>query len=801
MGGAETDLRETWTELLDALTSREREVLLRAMTGSHNKQIAYQRKLRENTVKQACQRSKRDLWSSWRVWRTSSKFPVEGAKRFNGRVGGSIAQKRARRTEPFLEPANRCMRDGYMEQRQQTVGHPEVAADLTEQELVKRKDFLEFRNEDVANLVGINDLAQHYAESVIEDFYKHLLSYDETKVFFRDPEVLRRVKNAQQQYFLRLTQGNYDLAYAQNRLLIGAVHERANLPIKAYLGMYNYYLRAVANRLIEAFRNEPQRAWSSFLSLMKLTFLDIGLTIDTYINSRERTIRHQREAIQLRTAELQEEVAHRRRSEIYLADAQRLSLTGSFGWRPSSGEIQWSDESYRIFEFDRTVKPTVELVLQRVHPDDRALVIQAIGETSRGEKDFNLTNRLLMPDGSIKYVHVLSHAVKDAAGNLEVIGAVTDITEQHRAELELSRLAAIVSSSDDAIISKTLGGKITSWNTAAAKIFGYEADEMIGQPITRIIPSELHQEEAQIMTRLQQGGRFSHYETVRVAKDGRRVDVSLTISPLFDKSGKVVGAAKIARDITAARRAEAELRETRTELVRVARVSTLGELAAAISHEVNQPLTGLVSSGNACLRWLSAETPDLSAARRSVERMIRDATRAGEVINRIRAMVKKAPPQRDSLNINDTIMEVMALVLAEVRRNGVSAHAALSNDLPPVLGDRIQLQQVVLNLIINAIEAMSEVDQMQRRLSISSMRDEQNGVLVAVSDSGTGLEPASLDRIFEAFYTTKVDGMGMGLAVSQKIVQGHGGRLWASPNLPRGATFQFRLPADGEQGS
>ena len=178
-----------------------------------------------------------------------------------------------------------------MGQRQQTDGHPEVATDVTEQELLKRKDFLEFRKEDVANLVGINDLAQHYAESVIEDFYKHLLSFQETQVFFRDPEVLKRVKNAQQQYFLRLTQGNYDLAYAQNRLLIGAVHERANLPIKAYLGMYSYYLRAVADRLVEAFRKEPQRAWTSFLSMMKLTFLDIGLTIDTYIGVPAESIR------------------------------------------------------------------------------------------------------------------------------------------------------------------------------------------------------------------------------------------------------------------------------------------------------------------------------------------------------------------------------------------------------------------------------------------------------------------------------------------------------------------------------
>jgi len=231
--------------------------------------------------------------------------------------------------------------------------------------------------------------------------------------------------------------------------------------------------------------------------------------------------------------------------------------------------------------------------------------------------------------------------------------------------------------------------------------------------------------------------------------------------------------------------------------MRVARVTALGELTAVISHEVNQPLTGLVSSGSACLRWLSAETPDLAAARRSVERMIKDGKRAGEIINRIRAMVKKAPPQRESLNINDTIMEVMALVLAEVRRSGISVHAALSPDLPLVLGDRIQLQQVVLNLIVNALEAMSGIDQMQRRLSVSSIRHEPNGVLVAVSDSGTGLDPTSLDRVFDAFYTTKVDGMGMGLAVSQKLVQAHGGRLWATPNLPQGAIFQFRLPADG----
>jgi len=175
---------------------------------------------------------------------------------------------------------------------------PSVGAEISEQELVRRKDFLEFRDDDLANLASINEVARRYADSVIEDFYKHLLSFEESGAFFRDPQVLERVKRAQQEYFLRLTQGNYNLAYAENRLKIGAIHERIGLPVKAYLGMYNYYLRAVATRLAEAYQEAPEQARSGFLSLMKLTFLDIGLAIDTYINSRERTIREQKEAIQ-----------------------------------------------------------------------------------------------------------------------------------------------------------------------------------------------------------------------------------------------------------------------------------------------------------------------------------------------------------------------------------------------------------------------------------------------------------------------------------------------------------------------
>jgi PAS domain S-box-containing protein len=386
----------------------------------------------------------------------------------------------------------------------------------------------------------------------------------------------------------------------------------------------------------------------------------------------------------------------------------------------------------------------------------------------------------------------------DEPRSSQFAGAVIDLTARGERELESTRLAAIVSSSDDAIISKTLEGTILSWNAGATNIFGYEATDMIGQSIFRIIPPELYEEEKQILHRLRQGERIHHYETARIAKDGRRVEISLTVSPLLNKYGKVIGASKVARDITTSRQAEAELQRVRTELARVARVTTLGELTAAIAHEVNQPLTGVISSGNACLRWVAANPPNLEAARRSVERMIDDGNRAADVIRRIRDMVRKSPPRKNAFNINDTIMEVLALIRTELSRNDVSPRVELSNDLPVVWGDRIQLQQVILNLMMNAIEAMSEVSPTQRKLLIASANDGSSGVLVRIQDSGIGLDVESLDHLFEAFFTTKARGMGMGLAVSQTILQAHGGRLWATPNASHGATFQFTLPANDE---
>ena len=249
------------------------------------------------------------------------------------------------------------------------------------------------------------------------------------------------------------------------------------------------------------------------------------------------------------------------------------------------------------------------------------------------------------------------------------------------------------------------------------------------------------------------------------------------------------------------RQANENLREREAELTHVTRVMTIGELTASIAHEVNQPLAAIVTNGNACLRWLGGATPNLSEGRAAVERIIKDSYRASEVIARIRTLVKKAPPRNDLVDLNEVIIEVLALAQTEARRNRVSVNRQLKDDLPHVRGDRVQLQQVILNLIINGLEAIAKNKDGARELSVSSDVDDANNVIVAVKDSGEGLDSANLERVFDAFYTTKPEGMGMGLAISRTIIESHGGRLWAVPNSPKGAVFQFTLSTATENAS
>ncbi|MGA2567222.1 MAG: ATP-binding protein [Pseudolabrys sp.] len=238
--------------------------------------------------------------------------------------------------------------------------------------------------------------------------------------------------------------------------------------------------------------------------------------------------------------------------------------------------------------------------------------------------------------------------------------------------------------------------------------------------------------------------------------------------------------------------------EARSQLAHVGRVTTLGELTASIAHEVNQPLAATVINGNACLRWLADDPPNLDEARQAVARLVKDANRASEIIAQVRALTRGSPPQKDWLAINDIILATVSLIESEILQNQVSLRTELADDVPLVQGDRVQLQQVILNLILNALEAMSRVGEGPRVLTISSARNDANGALVTVRDTGVGVAPENLDRIFNAFYTSKADGMGMGLAISRSIIETHGGRIWATPNSPRGAVFQFSLPVGME---
>ena len=236
--------------------------------------------------------------------------------------------------------------------------------------------------------------------------------------------------------------------------------------------------------------------------------------------------------------------------------------------------------------------------------------------------------------------------------------------------------------------------------------------------------------------------------------------------------------------------------EARSQLAHIARVTTLGEMTATIAHEVNQPLTAVLINGNACLHWLDAEPPDLSEARKNIANIVRDANRASGIVVQVRDLTKGLPPENDWLRVNELILATTLLIDREIQRNQISMQTQLSDDEPLIQGDRVQLQQVLLNLLLNAIEALSSVSTGSRHLVIASAKKDSNSLLVSVYDSGKGFPSNDLDRLFDPFYSTKSDGMGMGLTISRSIVESHGGRIWATPNSPCGAVFQFTLPID-----
>jgi PAS domain S-box-containing protein len=342
-------------------------------------------------------------------------------------------------------------------------------------------------------------------------------------------------------------------------------------------------------------------------------------------------------------------------------------------------------------------------------------------------------------------------------------------------------------------------GKHTYWSEEIFRITGF--DPAGGPPRfeefeRRIHPDDRVRTREHFRTAIREKVDFDH--SYRIVHPGGEIrEIQAIGHPVFGPTGDVVEFVGTLMDVTERRRAE----EERQALAHSNRITTMGQLTASIAHEVNQPIAAVVTNAQAALRWLNMQPPDPEEVRQALDRIVNQGRRAGDVISRMRALVRKAPPRKDQLDINEVIREVIALTRSELHRTGTLLQTQLAHGLPLVPGDRVQLQQVMLNLILNAVEAMSGSDEGSRELLISTEADGANGVRIAVRDWGPGLEPESLDRLFDAFYTTKPDGMGMGLSICRSIIEAHGGRVWATTNVPQGAAFQFTLPHQGQKAS
>ena len=436
--------------------------------------------------------------------------------------------------------------------------------------------------------------------------------------------------------------------------------------------------------------------------------------------------------------------------------------------------------------------------MNAIHPDDRPRFETDWRTAVTSGRMPEIEARLRRADGEYRWFLNRAAPLRDEHGSIVRWYATNiDIEDRKRAEAALREQAGLLDLTHDTIIVRDMNDVITYWNRGAEDMYGWTRQEAVGRVSHDLTRTEFPAPLGEIREELIRTGRWEG-ELVQARRDGTSVTVASRWSLQRDEQGRPARILETNNDITARKRAEEALRQAQEDLARVNRVTTLGALAASIAHEVNQPLGAVVTSAASCSRWLAAEPPDLEKARQALDRIVRDGTRASEIIVRVRALATKRRPRRDLIDVNETVLEVIALTRDEVQRHGVVLQTRLAEGLPRVPGDKVQLQQVILNLIVNAIEAMSGIGEGQRELLVVSANDGPKGVLVAVRDSGKGLDPAAGDHLFDAFYTTKGEGIGMGLAISRSIVEAHGGRLWAADSEPHGAVFQFSLPVDDE---
>src|SRR5580692_10252712 len=490
-----------------------------------------------------------------------------------------------------------------------------------------------------------------------------------------------------------------------------------------------------------------------------------------------------------------------KRSQFYLSEGQRIAHIGS--WAFDDSGHYWSDELYKIYGLDpQNGAPTVEQYIALIHPQDRAAIAETIKRMQEEHRGFDQIERIIRPDGQLRYIRAVAVPVVEQGLFKGFIGTTMDVTEQELLTQELRREQAYLAEAQSLT---HIGSWVTNFDTGKMlhlsdevyRLHGFEPNH--GRISLERFWDTVHPDDEPVARESVQNAirTRTDYDVpeFRVCHPDGTLRFLRTIGHHNPSSemGYYVG---ITMDITERKKAEQERekrRQLETDLAHINRVSMMGELAAALAHEIRQPIAASITSANACLRWLARDPPDLERARAAAARIEQDGNRAADVINHLRSFYKKGtPPERGIVNLKDIIREMTALLRKEAVRHSIKIHSELHEDLPNVLADRVQLQQVFMNLMLNAIDAMKDTG---GKLTISSRRSPDGQLVVSISDTGVGLPAENTERIFDAFHTTKPQGTGMGLAITRSIVEAHGGRVWATANQERGATFHFTLRA------
>jgi PAS domain S-box-containing protein len=485
-------------------------------------------------------------------------------------------------------------------------------------------------------------------------------------------------------------------------------------------------------------------------------------------------------------------------SQFYLSEGQRIAHMGS--WAFNTAGHYWSDELYKIYGLDpKSGAPTVDQYLALVHPQDRTVIAETIKRMQEEHCGFDQIERIVRPDGQLRYIRAVAVPVFEQGVFTGFVGTTMDVTEQELLTQELRRQQAYLAEAQSlthagSFACNFVTGEIFHLSEEAFRIYGFDP-KSCDIPFERFYKSTHPEDEPSLRENFYGAinARVDYDLEYRIHRPDGTIRFLRSVGH-HNRSGEIGEYVGITMDITERKQAEEErerLHRLEADLAHINRVNMMGELAAALAHEIKQPIAAAVANAGACLGFLDGEDPDILEAREAASGTIGCGRRAAEIIDHVRSLFKKNLPQREPVDLNELIREIALLLNSDIRRNSVTVNLELGENLPKVVGDRVQLEQVLMNLMLNAIEAMRDSN---GNLTITSNPTEDGHLLISVSDTGVGIPPDNADRIFDTFFTTKPQGTGMGLAISRSIVESHGGRLWATSNSGRGSTFRFTVP-------